>query len=45
MTLGKIITLYREYKNRYDLEEKLRRSKLLYSDLIIEKKKEHVVAF
>lgn len=46
MTVGKIITLFREYKDNFDLEESLKRNKLGYSDLAIEEKpKERIVAF
>lgn len=46
MTLGKIIVMYREYKSRFDLEEKLIRNKIGYEDLLtVNEKKEHIVAF
>lgn len=46
MTLGKIITLYREYKHDWDLEESLRRSRKYYSDLAdLVPKKEHIISF
>jgi hypothetical protein len=46
MTIGKIITLFRQYKDNFDLEESLKRNKLGYSDLIIEgKPRENIVSF
>lgn len=48
MTLAKIFTLYKEYKNQFDLEESLKRNNKYFKDLEendTETKKENIVAW